>query len=158
MRPCIGSLHFHRTRAHIREAFHPIDDPLLTGQKEDGQDIEPEFYMPVLPLVLVNGAEGIGTGMDILLLGILMLIWVCQDGVPTNGYKPSYNPVDIVQDIRCLMKGEEQVPTFPRWRAFKGTIKKTGDGKYEVLGIAKKINGTTVEITELPIRRWIAVI
>ena len=66
-----------------RAVFHPSDDPLLTGQKEDGQDIEPEFYMPVLPLVLVNGAEGIGTGMDILLLGVLMLIWHCQGGVPT---------------------------------------------------------------------------
>lgn len=46
-----------------RHIFHPNDDALLNVQKEDGQIIEPEFYMPILPLVLVNGAEGIGTGM-----------------------------------------------------------------------------------------------
>lgn len=45
-----------------RAVLHPSDDALLNAQKEDGQLIEPEFYMPVLPLVLVNGAEGIGTG------------------------------------------------------------------------------------------------
>ena len=45
-----------------RCVFHPNDDALLNPQKEDGQLIEPEFYMPVIPLVLVNGAEGIGTG------------------------------------------------------------------------------------------------
>lgn len=45
-----------------RAVFHPSDDPLLTVQKDDGEIIEPEYYMPVLPLVLINGAEGIGTG------------------------------------------------------------------------------------------------
>ncbi|KAG5731286.1 DNA topoisomerase 2, partial [Termitomyces sp. T112] len=44
-----------------RAVFHSADDALLTVQKEDGRIIEPEFYMPILPMVLVNGAEGIGT-------------------------------------------------------------------------------------------------
>ena len=47
-----------------RHMFNPSDDPLLTYQKDDGMQVEPEWYMPVIPLVLVNGAEGIGTGMD----------------------------------------------------------------------------------------------
>lgn len=42
--------------------FHPDDDDLLTYLEDDGLSIEPEFYMPVLPLILVNGADGIGTG------------------------------------------------------------------------------------------------
>ena len=29
---------------------------------EDNQRIEPTWYMPIIPMVLVNGAEGIGTG------------------------------------------------------------------------------------------------
>ncbi len=45
-----------------RRIFHPEDDALLTYLVEDGKGIEPAWYMPVLPLVLVNGAEGIGTG------------------------------------------------------------------------------------------------
>jgi len=43
--------------------FHPGDDPLLDYLKEDNDQIEPEWYMPVIPLILINGAEGIGTGM-----------------------------------------------------------------------------------------------
>ena len=45
-----------------RAIFNPADAPLLTYLKEDNDWIEPEYYMPVIPLVLVNGAEGIGTG------------------------------------------------------------------------------------------------
>jgi len=43
---------------------------------------------------------------------------------------------------------------LPWWRGFKGTIKKTGDHKYDVTGIAAKVNDTTIEITELPIHKW----
>lgn len=45
-----------------RVLFHPGDDPLLNYLKDDTADIEPEWYMPILPMILVNGAEGIGTG------------------------------------------------------------------------------------------------
>lgn len=47
-----------------RTIFHPADDPLLNYLREDNDDIEPEWYMPVLPLLLLNGAEGIGTGLS----------------------------------------------------------------------------------------------
>ena len=45
-----------------RSIFHPSDDPLLTYLKDDNVPIEPKWYMPVIPMLLVNGAEGIGTG------------------------------------------------------------------------------------------------
>jgi DNA topoisomerase-2 len=67
---------------------------------------------------------------------------------------PSYNPREVVANIRRLMAGEEQVPMLPWWRGFKGTIKKTGEHKYDVTGIASKLNDTTIEITELPIHKW----
>ncbi|OJA16788.1 hypothetical protein AZE42_03299 [Rhizopogon vesiculosus] len=117
-----------------RAVFHPADAPLLSYLKEDNDWIEPEYYMPVIPLVLVNGAEGIGTGWSTTI--------------------PCYNPADIVDNLRHLMAGEEMVPMLPWWRGFKGIIKKVGDHKYDVTGIARKINDTTVEITELPIHKW----
>jgi DNA topoisomerase-2 len=46
-----------------RTVFHPADDSLLNFLKDDNLWIEPEWYLPVLPIVLVNGADGIGTGM-----------------------------------------------------------------------------------------------
>ncbi|THG93975.1 hypothetical protein EW026_g7395 [Hermanssonia centrifuga] len=117
-----------------RAIYHPADDPVLDYLEDDGNSIEPGYYLPVLPMVLVNGAEGIGTGWS------------------TN--VPCFNPVEIVANIRRLMASEEQVPMLPWWRGFKGQIKKVGDHKYDVTGIAKKIDETTVEITELPIHKW----
>ncbi|KAI0791794.1 DNA topoisomerase [Abortiporus biennis] len=117
-----------------RAIFHPADDPLLKYMQDDNINIEPEWYVPVIPLVLVNGAEGIGTGWS------------------TN--VPCYNPMDIVNNIRRIMKGEEQETMLPWWRGFKGTIKKVADFKYDVIGIVNKLDDTTVEITELPIHKW----
>lgn len=49
--------------AHATRALFPsADDDLLEYQNDDGTLIEPKFYVPVIPLVLVNGVEGIGTG------------------------------------------------------------------------------------------------
>lgn len=47
-----------------RTIFNSADDPLLTYLKEDNDLIEPEYYMPIIPVVLLNGAEGIGTGKE----------------------------------------------------------------------------------------------
>ncbi|KAN0123255.1 DNA topoisomerase, type IIA-like domain containing protein [Russula decolorans] len=117
-----------------RTIFHAADDPLHNYLKEDNDQIEPEWYMPVIPLILINGAEGIGTGWSTTV--------------------PSYNPKDVVANIRRLMAGEEQEPMLPWWRGFKGTIKKTGEHKYDVTGIARKTSDTSIEITELPIHKW----
>ena len=117
-----------------RVLCNPADDALLNAQKDDNTFIEPEFYMPVVPLVLVNGAEGIGTGWSTTI--------------------PCYNPTDIVANIRRLMKGEEIVPMTPWWRGFKGEIKLVSKNKYDVFGVVKKLSDTTVEITELPIHKW----
>ena len=117
-----------------RTIFHPDDDPLLNYLKDDNYPIEPEHYLPTLPMVLINGAEGIGTGWS------------------TN--IPCYNPEDIVTNIRLLMDGKEQVPMLPWWRGFRGTVKKIAEHKYHVTGTVRKINDTIVEITELPIHKW----
>ena len=70
---------FTKLPALTRLIFHPDDDAILEHLEDDGQSIEPRFYMPVLPLVLVNGAEGIGTG------------W--------SSSVPNYNPRDIVANL-----------------------------------------------------------
>lgn len=57
---------------------------------EENQRIEPEWYCPIIPMVLVNGAEGIGTG------------WSTK--------VPNYNPREIVENIRHLIRGEALVP------------------------------------------------
>ncbi|KAJ6498011.1 DNA topoisomerase II [Mycena vitilis] len=117
-----------------RTIYHPHDDPLLNQQKDDNLVVEPEWYLPVVPLVLINGAEGIGTGWS------------------TN--IPCFNPEEIVANLRRMMAGEEMVPMHPWWRGYRGEIKATAKNKYDVIGVVNKINATTVEITELPIHKW----
>ncbi|KAJ7157816.1 DNA topoisomerase [Mycena filopes] len=117
-----------------RAIYHPHDDPLLTQQRDDNLLVEPEWYMPAVPLVLINGAESIGTGWS------------------TN--IPCFKPDDIVANLRRKMNDEEMVPMHPWWRGYNGEIKPTAKHKYDVLGVVKKINATTVEITELPIHKW----
>ena len=53
---------FTRLAEVTRHIFHEADDALLEQQVDDGLAIEPQFYVPIIPLVLINGADGIGTG------------------------------------------------------------------------------------------------
>jgi DNA topoisomerase-2 len=52
------------------------------------------------------------------------------------------------------MNNDELQPMIPWWRGFKGEIKPVAKHKYNVCGVVKKLNDTTVEITELPIHKW----
>ena len=61
---------FTQLTAIARKVFRPNDDALLNYLDEDGKKIEPEWYMPVIPMILVNGADGIGTGNS------LHIIWL----------------------------------------------------------------------------------
>jgi DNA topoisomerase-2 len=117
-----------------RAVYHPADDQLLEYLNDDGQSIEPEWYIPVLPLLLVNGGEGIGTGWSTSI--------------------PNYNPRDIVANIRRLMKGQEMEEMHPWYRGFSGKIERENADRYKVAGIIEKIDSTTVRITELPIKTW----
>ncbi|KAH9774562.1 DNA topoisomerase 2 [Citrus sinensis] len=129
---------FTRLSPITRFLFPKDDDKLLDYLNEDGQQIEPTWYMPIIPTVLVNGSEGIGTG------------W--------SSYIPNYNPRDIVANVRRLLNGEMMEPMHPWYRGFGGTIEKTASKEagvtYTVTGIIEEVNETTLRIKELPIRRW----
>ncbi|KAL0871693.1 hypothetical protein ABMA27_004209 [Loxostege sticticalis] len=116
-----------------RLIFHPHDDPLLVHEFEDNQKIEPVHYIPIIPMVLVNGAEGIGTG------------WSTKI--------PNYNPRDIVENIRRMLDGEEPRPMHPWYKNFRGTVEGFGD-KYVISGEAAILPNEKIEITELPVGAW----
>lgn len=116
--------------------FRKDDSGVLTYLNDDGLDVEPEYYMPVIPMVLVNGALGIGTGFS------------------TN--IPCYNPKDIMGVVRQIIAGEnvDGIELKPWYRGFNGTIEKSGD-KYVSRGTFTKVTATKVDITELPVGMWI---
>jgi DNA topoisomerase-2 len=132
-----------------RAIFHPDDDALLNYMNEDGQGIEPEYYIPSVPMVLINGADGIGTGTF-----MLYAAQSASDGAGWSTAIPNYNPVDIVNNLRRMMRGEEVERMNPWFRGYRGSLERIESDKYKVSGIYEKISDTTVEITELPIRKW----
>lgn len=115
-----------------RAIFHPDDDDLLNYLNDDGASIEPEYYVPVIPMILVNGADGIGTGWSSA---------VCN-----------FDPRQIVCNIRRKIGSEETEPMDPYYNGFIGEIKKEGTGKYTVYGKIERIDDTTLLITELPLK------
>lgn len=124
--------------------FKEEDDPILLKQYEDdneaNNEIEPEYYCPILPLILINGACGIGTGF--------------------STYIPSFNPKDVAENILKMLDGKEPVQIHPWYRGFKGKIQKIindknkDDIKYQTYGTYEAIDENTVKITELPIGEW----
>ena len=123
-----------RLSPFARKVFHAADEPLLTYNEDDGKKIEPETYFPVVPMVLINGADGIGTG------------W--------SSSIPNYNPEDIVNNLKRLMDGEAPEPMQPWFRGFTGEVVAQGGDRFKFSGIIRESGDKEVEITELPIRTW----
>jgi DNA topoisomerase-2 len=113
----------------------PSDDfGVLTYRDDDGIAVEPDWYAPVIPMLLVNGCRGIGTGY--------------------STYVPQFNPSELKAAItEWLETGEGLNREFsPYYRGFKGRITKL-DKDYMVQG-TWKVEGDTVTITELPVETW----
>lgn len=117
-----------------RLLFPSMDDNLLKFLYDDNQRVEPEWYMPIIPMVLVNGAEGIGTG------------WACK--------LPNYDTREIVNNVKRMLDGLDPYPMLPNYKNFKGTLQEIGQNQYAVSGEIFVLDRNTIEITELPVRTW----
>jgi DNA topoisomerase II len=129
---------FTKLESIARTIFHPDDDELLNYSNDYGSTVEPEFYVPVIPLALCNGAEGVGTGT----------------GAGWSSKIANYSPLGIVENLRRKIAGEELVPMAPFYRGFKGSIKEEKKGKYVVYGNIERVNETNLLITEMPSKKW----
>ena len=123
---------FTKLTKDARKIFDPKDDAILNYLDDDGRPIEPDFYMPTLPMVLVNGTEGIGTGFS------------C--------YVPPFKPDDIKDNIKRILSGDEIVPMRPWFRGFKGVVHKEED-TWMMEGVWNW-SGRNIVVTELPPGRW----
>jgi DNA topoisomerase-2 len=139
--------------------FDANDFPILKYLEDDGDKIEPEKYIPILPTVLVNGTDGIGTGF--------------------RSKIPCFNPMDIYKQIRnrleAQLAGEDFYafePIHPWYNKFDGTIElvdgssgnvnddesvassEYGDFRKYISKGRYSIQGDNIRITELPIGSW----
>jgi DNA topoisomerase-2 len=115
--------------------FSKLDSGILSYIEDDGIKVEPEFYVPIIPMILVNGAIGIGTGFS------------------TN--IPCYNPNEIIEIIKNKLTNKPFVgELIPWYRGFEGKIKKIGEHKYVSIGNYERVGATSIRITELPVGYW----
>lgn len=134
--PSAGRYIFTHFTPEFRKIFKKEDDIILNHLEDDGMRIEPDFYLPIIPTILVNGSRGMGTGFACNILG--------------------YNPADIQKYILNLLKGKKQtVDLVPWYKGYTGTIEKTEEGQIVFTGKLTVVNTTTIEITELPIGTYL---
>ena len=124
---------FTKLTKNARTLFDPKDDPVLKYLDDDGKQIEPDYYVPILPTVLVNGTEGIGTGF--------------------SSYIPPFNPDDICNNIKRVISGENVIPMKPWFNKFTGRVFSNSEGLWITEGVWKSSN-KNISITELPPGRW----
>ena len=133
-----------------RLIFKEEDNQILNYLEEDGSQIEPEYYIPIIPMILVNGGIGIGTGFS------------------TN--IPQHNPDDIISICKAIchsVKDEDNLDKIktiidelsfeeikPYYLGFKGTITKNDKNSYVSKGTYNWVDDNTVLISELPIGTW----
>jgi DNA topoisomerase-2 len=117
-----------------RKLFIKDDDKILKYLDDDGYIVEPQYYIPIIPMILVNGASGIGTGFSTDI--------------------PCFNPKEIVTYIKNTLTNKPTVDEFvPYYKGFKGTITKENETKFITKGIYT-IKNKTLNIRELPIDTW----
>lgn len=136
---------FTRLSPFARRVFNPLDEPVLENNIDEGSVIEPVNYAPIVPMLLINGADGIGTGWSTSI--------------------PNYNPVDVVNNLRRRMgrfEGSEgeQIPfetMIPWFRGWKGTPEADSvPGRYRFNGTIYQDdkNPNEIVVSELPVRMW----
>ena len=124
----------------VTRALFPVeDDAVLKYLDDDGTPVEPEYYVPIIPFVLVNGISGIGTGFS------------CNI--------PAYNPADLITYIKNKLLGYEAAPNpvfVPYYQGFRGRVEAVADteSKFLIRGVYEKIGEDKIRITELPVGTW----
>ena len=108
------------------------DFDLVESQWEEGHEIEPKFFLPIIPTVLLNGSSGIAVGFATNIM--------------------NRNPIDLIDASLKVLEGKKFVEPLPWWRDFNGTVKKVdgSDSSFQISGMCQIKDTTTVEITELP--------
>jgi DNA topoisomerase-2 len=120
-----------------RYIFRKEDDPILDYLDDDGQSVEPKHYVPIVPMILVNGGKGIGTGFSTDIL--------------------SYHIGDIIRYLKKKLKVDcenEKVDFFPHYRDFQGTYERVDEKRFLTKGRYTKLGDKKIKVTELPVGYW----
>jgi len=129
---------FTRLEKIARLIFAEQDDHILKYLNDDGTPVEPQFYVPIIPMILVNGTKGIGTGFSTDIM--------------------CYNPLQIINylkhKLRATTDANTEIEFEPYYEGFTGTISKVNDNKFVFKGKYERIEPDKIKVTELPVGFW----
>jgi len=118
-----------------RSIFRSTDDHILKYLYDDGIEVEPIYYAPIIPMVLINGSKGIGTGFSTDIM--------------------CYNPLQIIEFLKNKLSSiENNIEFIPYYEGFKGHISKINNDKFLIKGIYEKIGIDKIKVSELPVGYW----
>jgi len=118
-----------------RNIFTDKDDGILEYIDDDGTLVEPRYYVPIIPMILVNGSKGIGTGFSTDIM--------------------CYNPLTIIDYLENSLNDNIEKPDItPYYKNFKGSIIKLTESKWLFKGCYERIGKKEIRVTELPIGLW----
>lgn len=124
--------------ANLRKYIRKEDDLLLEHRDDEGTKLEPESYFPVLPMWIVNGVVGIGTGHSVRIL-------------PRDPSSVADLVSKMAQGVSVQQKTVDRALT-PVFHGWKGDVVSTGTkGQWELHGKFEIVNSTTIRVTELPV-------
>ena len=127
--------YIHTELNKIVDILYPaVDFPLLEYNDDDGIFVEPKFYVPIIPMVLVNGMNGIGTGVSTTI--------------------PMHDPIDVIKNMKRKIRSEQYITMGPHYRDFIGKIVKIDKNNYISKGKYEVIDECSIRVTELPIGKW----
>lgn len=119
------------TRLHKNFRLLYMDFELLTPRYEEGSEIEPKYFLPIVPTVLLNGGSGIAVGFATNIL--------------------NRNPVDLIDACLKVLDDKRFKEPAPWVYSYRGPVFKDEEtGSWVFSGIYEVKNTSTVEITELP--------
>ena len=119
-----------------RLIYPEIDDKILSYLEDDGTPVEPIHYIPIIPMVLINGSKGIGTGFSTDIM--------------------CYDPLQIMSKLQLMLQNKEHnINIDPYYKGFKGTIEYFQNAnRYLIKGKYNIIKKDVIQITELPLGTW----
>ena len=112
--------------------FRHEDESILNYLEDEGDIVEPDHFLPIIPMILVNGGDGIGTGF--------------------STHVPPYNPIDICKNLLRRFDNKEMFDMIPYYQGFTGNIKQVGEKTFFITGKYEISDDNIVKVTEIPIR------
>lgn len=119
------------SQKYLDNIFKDDDTNILIEQIFEGDKIEPKYFVPIIPMLLVNGSIGLTTGFN-------------QKIMPRN-------VKELINWIECKLTNKKfKGKLLPYYNNYLGSIKEIEPGVYQLIGKYQKISANKIQITDLP--------